>query len=149
MNKKSINFFGNILVFIQFAGLIFIAISCSFIAKKSFFLMLEIFGFFIAIWSIWIMRKSKISAHPQLRPGAILITELPYSVIRHPMYLSVLLVSIALVLDKGGMLNFIVFAILLINLLIKIEFEERILKNNFAEYTILCRKTKKLIPWIY
>jgi protein-S-isoprenylcysteine O-methyltransferase Ste14 len=103
----------------------------------------------VAFWSIFTMQKSKLRIFPEPSADAILITQGPYQFIRHPMYTSVLLCCLGFLLIYFNVTRGIVFIILFIDLLIKLHWEEEMLKSKFEGYRKYCEKTNKLLPFIY
>jgi protein-S-isoprenylcysteine O-methyltransferase Ste14 len=84
-----------------------------------------------------------------VKQGAVLVTGGPYRLIRHPMYLAVLLVIWRLIIDHFSLLRVAAGLILIIDLTIKMLFEEHLLKQRFVEYQAYMRTTKRLIPLIF
>ncbi|MCK9196162.1 MAG: hypothetical protein M0P16_04195, partial [Syntrophales bacterium] len=72
----------------------------------------------------------------------------PYRFIRHPMYASVLLTIWALIIDRSTLLSLIVGLILMADLMIKMLYEEGILKRHFRDYPAYMERTKRIIPFI-
>ena len=140
---------GNFLVIIQFGCLAWLIFSGPVFVFNTLLLGLKAFSILILIWAIAAMRHSKLNVYPRIRKGAIFIAQGPYRVIRHPMYLAVILFAIAMLLERITFLRFILLIVLVINLLIKIEFEEKMLSEEFSEYVSYKKKTRKLFPFIY
>ncbi len=95
------------------------------------------------------MRQSKLNVFPEVRKGTIIIMTGPYRLIRHPMYISVILFTIAQLLDKTTYLRALILIVLIVDLIIKIGFEEKMLIEKFPEYQKYIDGTKKLLPYIY
>lgn len=140
---------GNVLVIIQFGCLAWLIFSGPVFVFNTLLLGLKAFSILILFWAIAAMRHSKLNVYPSIRKGAIFIARGPYRLIRHPMYLAVILFAIALLLERITFLRFILLIVLVINLLIKIEFEEKMLSEEFSEYVSYKKKTRKLFPFIY
>lgn len=109
----------------------------------------ELLGIALAVYAIWTMRQSKLQLTPVPREGSILIQTGPYKYIRHPMYASIILSFIPLLISYFSWTLFIVFAILFINLIFKLRFEEALLIKKFYDYRQYSEKTKYIIPFIY
>ncbi|OYX96233.1 MAG: hypothetical protein B7Y76_09000, partial [Sphingobacteriia bacterium 35-40-5] len=73
----------------------------------------------------------------------------PYLWIRHPMYSSVLLVAIGLLLLNPSIIATMLLLVLIIDLHFKLGWEETMLSEKFEEYKIYQQQSKKLIPFIY
>jgi len=78
-----------------------------------------------------------------LRTGGI------YSFVRHPMYLSVILLILGGTLYLGAYLTLVLDLIAVIFLVFKISFEEKMLAAKYTAYDDYKKKTKKLIPFIF
>ena len=73
-----------------------------------------------------------------------------YAVVRHPMYVGVMLMFIPTPLALGSVWGLIPFSFLPLVLALRILNEEKILGKNLKGYTDYCQKTKyRLIPWIW
>lgn len=79
----------------------------------------------------------------QLRTGGI------YSLVRHPMYFSVILLLTGGALYLQAYFTLIFVFIAVIFLIYKIRFEERMLLEKFPSYKEYQTKTKRLFPFIY
>jgi len=106
---------------------------------------LVIFGNVFA--AIIIMRLGK--SFSILPEGRRLVTKGPYAVIRHPLYLAEAVVAL------GVVINFLSpWALLLVISqlglqVVRIHYEEKVLKETFPEYEEYTKKTWRLIPGIY
>ena len=138
-----------ILVFIQLACIIFIFTSGFPVASHFLLLLLQIVGLAIGIWAFIAMGIGNMNISPLVKQGAVLVTRGPYRLIRHPMYLAVLLVVWPLIIDSFSFLRIAAGLILTIDLVIKMLFEEGLLKKQFAEYGAYIKTTKRLIPIIF
>ena len=143
MSKKSL-----ILVIIQILTMVYLLIFNNPIAI-GFGLILQIVGVAIGLWGILTMRIGNFNIQPEVKSDS-LIKSGPYKWIRNPMYLAVILFYIPIVIQNFNWINGSVFIVLLITILLKIYFEEQLLKERFGDkYLEYKRKTKRLIPFIY
>ena len=87
----------------------------------------------------------------RLHDGQNLIKEGFYRYVRHPSYTGVLLGVLGCITLFASVLGFAAFILLMIpSMLYRIRVEERALTEQFGEeYTEYCKKTKRLIPFIY
>ena len=112
--------------------------------------ILIIVGFIIRWWAVLSLgdafrAKLSIVRDHQLKTDGI------YSIVRHPSYTGLLIYYLGLGVMMQNVCSLIILlvfsAFAVIN---RIEKEERMLKNYFKqEYMDYCKKTKKLIPYIY
>lgn len=138
-----------LLVLIQFSCIGFLLFGCRVDNIGVASLIIIGLSIVLVFWSIFTMKKSKLRIFPEPSLDATLITQGPYQFIRHPMYTSVLLGSFGLVLIYFNSTRATVFIILFIDLLIKLNWEEAMLKSKFEGYRKYCENTNKLIPFIY
>ena len=106
-------------------------------------------GVFTMFWALWTMRLNNLNMMPDLKHKSILVTSGPYRVIRHPMYASVLLVTLMLVVNHLTLLRAGLWLVLLIDLHFKFSYEEKLLLKKHPEYMDYRNNTKRLIPFIY
>jgi protein-S-isoprenylcysteine O-methyltransferase Ste14 len=112
-------------------------------------LIVQIAGVILGIWAIFIMGWNNINITPLIKQDALLVTKGPYALIRHPMYSSVLLSVWPLIIDQFSLFRLTVGLILTIDLIIKMLYEESLLRKHFAGYEIYMRKTKRFIPFVF
>ena len=73
-----------------------------------------------------------------------------YGVIRHPMYIGVIIMFLSTSIALGSYWGLIPFAILPVALVFRILNEEKVLSNNLQGYKEYCKKTRyRLIPFIW
>jgi len=73
-----------------------------------------------------------------------------YSIVRHPMYVGVLIMYIPTPLALGSYWGLIPFALLPLSLALRILNEEKVLSENLPGYKEYCQKTRyRLIPYIW
>jgi protein-S-isoprenylcysteine O-methyltransferase Ste14 len=138
-----------LLTIIQYVTLILFIIISPRIAKGIIPLTVEILGVILAIWAIIEMRKSKLNIAPLPRSGATVVSSGPYKLIRHPMYLSIILALTPLIVTHFDVTRLIVLLLLYINLIVKMFFEESIIKKHLNGYNEYSKSTKRLFPYIF
>jgi protein-S-isoprenylcysteine O-methyltransferase Ste14 len=137
------------LVSVQFGALIALALTGPLIARHPVLLAMEIAALALGAWAIVTVQIRHVNVIPDVRHGSRLVREGPYRWIRHPMYAAILLGALALVLDELTPLRVLIYAILLVNLIVKLTYEERLLAAAFPIYTAYQEVSKRLIPFIY
>lgn len=138
-----------LIVAIQLTALVFILLSGPLFARQRGLLVLELIGIFLGLWAIFEFRKTTLRITPEVGEGAILVVSGPYRFIRHPMYTSLILIVLALILDLFTTARLIAGLILFLDLLVKIRFEEDYLNRHFKNYKQYAKYTYKIIPFIY
>jgi len=139
-----------ILVFLQFfiIFLMILPLSSSVIHP---YIGLTVFGFggFIGLLAISTHKRGNFNIRPDVKENCELVTHGIYAYIRHPMYLSVLLMMLGVSLVYFTYYEFILYAFLVIILLIKLFYEEGLWQYHSAEYVEYKKDTKRLIPFIF
>lgn len=136
-------------VAIQFACLGLIALTGPLIPSHTILLILELLGLGLGIWAILSMRIGNFNIIPDPLSRTKLVTTGPYSFIRHPMYLALLVTTLPLVLSNFDILRLGIWLILLIDLILKLDYEENLLVVELAGYDQYVQKTYRLIPLLY
>jgi protein-S-isoprenylcysteine O-methyltransferase Ste14 len=135
-------------VFLQFAGIALLIFSESPIAK-GYLIIPEAAGILLAIWAVWVMRRSKLTAMPEPHPDGKIIANGPYSIIRHPMYASLFLVFIPLVISYPSAGRIIILIIFTVNQIAKLLYEEKLIQKMYPEYDAYAKKTWRIIPILF
>jgi protein-S-isoprenylcysteine O-methyltransferase Ste14 len=138
-----------LLVFIQFACITFFIVYCGVIAKGLIWKTVQVISILLAFFAIFSMRLHNFSVFPKPKQGSLLITSGPYKFIRHPTYTAVLLFCFSLLNSRFDMYTTIAFAVLLVDLLLKLRYEEMLLIQRFPEYGEYIKNSYRLIPFIY
>ncbi|HVM88804.1 MAG TPA: methyltransferase [Puia sp.] len=117
----------------------FSILSCSFIIS----------AVILAGWAIAAMQRSRFRVSPIPAKNGSLVKSGPYKFIRHPMYASILLAGIGLLLVNFSWQRLLMVIFLLLVLLIKLGWEEKMLTIQFPEYPIYKSQSKRLIPFLF
>lgn len=137
------------LVGIQLLSLGFVALTGPLFAASPALLLLEGAAGMLGLWAIGTMGIGNFNVTPDVKPRARLVTSGPYRLIRHPMYTALLAGALALVLDAFSPLRLAIWLVLFIDLVVKLNYEERLLSRNLEGYSAHMRRTKRLIPFLY
>jgi protein-S-isoprenylcysteine O-methyltransferase Ste14 len=106
-------------------------------------------GGVVGLWALRVMGLRQVKVFPEVACQGKLIVVGPYRWVRHPMYTSVLLVTLAWVLGNPLTYRIILWVGLVMTLLIKLRYEERLLMERFPEYDAYRRQTTRLIPFVW
>ena len=137
------------LVFVQLGSLVYILTSGPLLAMEYSGLLVESTGIFLGLLAIYNMGIGNFNITPTNRPGARMVDSGIYGIIRHPMYFAQLIAVLPLVIDYFSIVRLSVFLLLFIALLLKMNYEEKHLIDNFTGYADYMKRTKRLIPFIY
>lgn len=147
MKHQSIK--SRVLVGVQFACMGAILLSGPWVAGNRWFFALELLGILLLVWAVFTMRSTKINVFPEVRTGSRLVTNGPYRWVRHPIYTSGLIISLALVCESFSYWRGACWFILCVNLVAKLSREERFLGEVFDDYEAYRLRTWRLIPWLF
>jgi protein-S-isoprenylcysteine O-methyltransferase Ste14 len=138
-----------IFVMVQFVCLGALFLTGPVFPVNGFLMIPALLALLLMLWSIGVMTGSKLNVFPEIRSGANLIRLGPYRFLRHPMYLTLMLYFGALVADKFSLFRLLLFLILITDLILKIEYEEKLLIAKFPEYKAYREKSWKVIPFLF
>jgi protein-S-isoprenylcysteine O-methyltransferase Ste14 len=110
--------------------------------------VLTLIGLFGAVWARIHLGRNW-SGYATYKEDQTLVTTGPYHFVRHPIYTSMILMSIGTILYYGSLFVSIFLIILAVNFILRIRKEEEIMIKLFGEkYTDYMKRTKRLIPLI-
>ncbi len=141
--KKSYAF-----VAVQFTAILILVLTGSIfpsdIVKLTIMILFVLFG----LWAMFVHRF-RFNALPELRDNSSLKTSGPYRLVRHPMYTSLIFITLIWLINEFSIFRLAIWIILLITIHLKSEYEEKLLIKKFPEYPQYKTRTKKFIPFIY
>lgn len=136
-------------VLIQFAALGAIVLTGPWLPAHPALLAMELAGLALGVWAVLSVGIQRVSIMPTPRATAHLVEGGPYAAIRHPMYSALLLFTLPLVIAAPHPLRIALWFVLLVDLLLKLHYEEGLLLSKFPQYAAYRTRTRKLIPFIY
>lgn len=137
------------MVAIQFGGLLAIALTGPIIAGGWVLGGIEFSGIALGIWAILAMGRGNLNISPLVKEDNRLVMQGPYRLIRHPMYTATLMVIIPLLINHFSWIRLGIVIILLINYILKLNFEESLLKRKHQHYDEYRKSTYRLLPYIF
>ncbi len=137
-----------IYVVVQFACIIYLIINAQFNHLSSLAYFLLALSLIVGGMAIINMKPSNLNIVPTLKHKHQLITNGIYSYIRHPMYSSVLLFCMALMLSNMHLIAQLVMLTLLIDLILKSNLEEKLLSQRFDKYQNYKENTGRFLPFL-
>lgn len=112
-------------------------------------LALLVAGCGLGVVSLVYIRLDNLRIFPEPKKNIRLVTTGPYKFVRHPMYVSVLLLSASFVAESHSFVSLPAWFILLCVLLEKIRIEETLLSHLLPEYGEYKKRTWRLIPFLF
>jgi protein-S-isoprenylcysteine O-methyltransferase Ste14 len=141
---KSITF-----VLIQFISLAGIILTGPLLASRPVLLLIELLGIGLGVWAVLTMRLGHFNITPDPLKWSKLVDRGPYEWIRHPMYLALIVTTLPLVIEQFTITRILIWLILLIGLIMKLNYEEGLLLNRLEGYQDYRAQSWKLIPFLY
>jgi protein-S-isoprenylcysteine O-methyltransferase Ste14 len=111
--------------------------------------LLFLSGFLVLVAALLSIGLHNITVMPEPVPGNTLSKRGIYRLVRHPMYLSVLLCGMAVTLGAPSMIRWATMGLLLAVLLLKIRHEEGRLTARHPEYPAVMRGVARLLPGLW
>ncbi len=137
-----------IYVVIQFGCIIYLIINARFDHLNTLSTTLIALSIVIGLMAVINMKLNNLNIVPTLKDNHQLVTHGIYRLIRHPMYTSVLLFCLAFTLTIADNQAVVVMFILLIDLILKSNVEEKLLSEHFDTYSNYKNKTGRFLPFL-
>ncbi len=137
-----------IYVVIQFVCIIYLIINARFEHLDTLKYALLGAATVIGVSAVVNIKPDNLNIVPTLKDKHKLITHGIYRFIRHPMYTSVLLLSFTLTLTHSHYLSQLIMFILLVDLILKSNLEEKLLTERFSTYQDYKNNTGRFLPFL-
>ena len=136
-------------VVVQFLSLGLIGLTGPILPGSFILLMIELIGLGLGVWAILAMGIGNFNIIPDPLKTSILVRRGPYQLIRHPMYLALVLTTLPLVINYFSVFRFLIWITLLVNLTLKLNYEEGLLSEKLDGYRKYAGESSKIIPFLY
>lgn len=138
-----------VLVIVQVTTIAALCITAPPICNMTVLLAVQAASLALLVWTWIYLSPGKFHILPETIREARLVVKGPYRFIRHPMYLSLLLYLLPLLINYFSWLRLAVLLAFLANMIIKIHYEEQHLKSRFPHYVAYMRSSYRVLPFIY
>lgn len=145
MKSKSYSY---LLVSLQFIFIAILLIKHGFHTPSNFALFIFLVGCGFGLYTVRHNPLGNFNITPEIKENASLITTGAYRYIRHPMYFSVLVIMLGVVVSKPTLLSLFIYVLLVVTLFLKAQKEEILWMAQSSEYKNYMQKTKKFIPFV-
>jgi len=145
MKSKSYSY---ILVSLQFIFIAILLIEHGLHTPSNFALLIFLLGCGFGLYTVRHNPLDNFNITPEIKENALLITTGAYRYIRHPMYFSVLVMILGVVISKPTLLSLFIYALLVITLFLKAQKEEMLWMEQSSEYKNYRQRTKRIIPFV-
>ena len=137
-----------ILVFLQFALIGLMLLFSQGILSSLVGILVFLVGAVVGVFALLRNQLGNFNIQPKMKENAQLITTGIYAYIRHPMYLSVLLMMLGVLISSPSVVEALFLVLLTLILLLKAKKEESIWSEETQEYINYKKRTKHFIPFI-
>ena len=148
MGKTISEYYPNILVALQFGIIGLMVVFARHFFASPYPIIVFVVGATLGVWALRHNQLGNFNVQPKLKENAQLITTGIYGYIRHPMYLSVLLMMLSVVIANPTIVQGVLFLMLIMVLWLKALREESLWVAHHPEYQNYQKKTKFFIPFI-
>ena len=111
-------------------------------------LLITAFGILLGLWCLFHNKPGAFNIQPEVHRRAMLVTTGPYHWIRHPMYTSVFLFSLGMVLFHQTLFGLVCLVLMAPVLWLKAIREELFMGHKFPEYDRQMSSIKRFVPFI-
>jgi len=108
-----------------------------------------ILGGAIGVWAFLTIGLRNLRAFPEIPQHGRLVVHGLYRWARHPMYTSLLLITMAWMIEQPLPFRMALWVGLVITLWVKLGYEEKLLLARFPSYEEYKMRTKRLIPFLF
>ena len=137
-----------IYVVIQFGAILFLIINAEFSTLGMLSIICLLISGVLGVRALIDMRPSNLNITPTLKDHHHLVTTGIYAYIRHPMYTSVILFCLGLLLSNNNGVAQLAMLVLIIDLWFKSEREEQLLTQRFSSYQNYQKRSGKFLPFL-
>ena len=104
-----------------------------------------------SLWVFWVMKVNSFAARTiQVEAGQSVVSNGPYRLVRHPMYLGIMVANLSLPLALGSFLALPISALLIPLIVFRLLNEEKLLRADLPGYQEYCQSRPfRLVPYVW
>ena len=148
MGKTINEYYPNILVTLQFGIIGLMVLFARHFFASPYPMIVFVVGATLGVWALRHNQLGNFNVQPKLKENAQLITTGIYGYIRHPMYLSVIVMMLSMVVAYPTLLEIVLFGTLILVLWLKARREEALWSSHDEAYESYREKSKFFLPFI-
>ena len=137
-----------LLVLLQFVFITFLFLEHGFRTPSILALLIFLIGGGFGLYTLKCNTISNFNIIPEIKENAALITTGAYRYIRHPMYFSVLVMMLGVVVSKPTLFSCFIYVLLVVTQFLKAHKEEILWMGQSSEYRSYRQQTKRIIPFV-
>lgn len=138
-----------LLVSLQFILIAILLIEHGLHIPSNFALLIFLVGCGFGLYTVRHNPLGNFNITPEIKENAALITTGAYRYIRHPMYFSVLVMMLGVVVSKPTIFSLFIYMLLVVTLFLKAQKEETLWVEQSCEYKNYRQQTKRIIPFVF
>lgn len=138
-----------LLVFAQFAIIIVMLLLGRGIFTSVAGMSVFAFGLLFGLWTLGHNRLGNFNVRPDIKAGCSMVDSGPYRYVRHPMYTSVLVMMLGVLISTPVGTEWVLFVLLFAVLSAKARREERLWCAHHPPYDAYREKTKMFLPFVW
>jgi len=145
MSSKAYSY---LLVSLQFIFIAILLVEHGLHTPSNFALLIFLLGCGFGLYTVRHNPLGNFNITPEIKENASLITTGAYRYIRHPMYFSVFVMMLGVVVSKPTLLSLFIYVLLVVTLFLKAHKEEILWVEHSFEYKNYMQNTKRIIPFV-
>ena len=138
-----------VLSVIQILCLAYIVVTGPIFTNNIYILLFEVIAIFNIFWTLWTIKIDKFSLFSSKSKMRRLIPKGPYKYVRNPVYCSLLIIAVAMVINSFSFVRLIFLFILIVSMFLLTILIDYHLVKKFSDYSLYKQRTYRLIPFIF
>lgn len=145
---KTLNYISFVGYIMMVAALLLLVFVEALFSPSPFVVALQILALSLMVWARITFGSRSFHYAPNPTEGG-LVTNGPYRYLRHPIYASILYFALAGILANWSMTAVLCYGLLCLGAGLRILCEERLVIQQYPEYSAYAGRTKRIIPFVF